>query len=242
MATRVLIADDSIIIQKVFERTFPPEFAFTFANNGEETLDKARKDKLDLIIADINMPLKNGFEVCEEVKKDPLLKNIPVLLLIGILDDFDEDESRRVGADGFIVKPFETNAAVSKVREVLAKGEGALPLEEAMEEKEEEVLELEDVVEEHVAAVSPPQEKKEKEFEERPPEAFEPVFEAKEEGFKEVSAPEKGLGGVPKEVMEDLTVRLATALGHELRKAVEEVIEEKVPQLLRLEIERLRKG
>ncbi|RLB07062.1 MAG: hypothetical protein DRG50_03890 [Deltaproteobacteria bacterium] len=182
MPTRLLIADDSTTIQKVFERTFPSEeFALTFANNGEEALAKARKDKPDLIIADINMPLKNGFEVCEEVKKDPLLKGIPVLLLIGILDDFDEDESRRVGADGFIVKPFEANAAINKVREALAKGEGVPFTEEEVKEppfveraaeepspveepaREEEVLELVDVVEEP-AAGPPPKEKKEEEF------------------------------------------------------------------------------
>jgi len=182
MPTRLLIADDSTTIQKVFERTFPSEeFALTFANNGEEALAKARKDKPDLIIADINMPLKNGFEVCEEVKKDPLLKGIPVLLLIGILDDFDEDESRRVGADGFIVKPFEANAAINKVREALTKGEGVPFTEEEVKEppfveraaeepspveepaREEEVLELVDVVEEP-AAGPPPKEKKEEEF------------------------------------------------------------------------------
>ncbi|MBW2038263.1 MAG: response regulator [Deltaproteobacteria bacterium] len=171
MPTRLLIADDSTTIQKVFERTFPPEeFALTFANNGEEALDKARKDKPDLVIADINMPLKNGFEVCEEVKKDPLLKGTPVLLLIGILDDFDEDESHRVGADGFIVKPFEANAAITKVQEALTKRAEAPPLEEAVEEalpleevvvgKEEEVLELEEVVEEPAAAAAPPPQEK----------------------------------------------------------------------------------
>jgi CheY-like chemotaxis protein len=186
MSARLLIADDSTTIQKVFERTFPPEeFTLTFANNGEEAMAKARKGKPDLIIADINMPVKNGFEVCEEVKKDSLLKNIPVLLLIGILDDFDEDESNRVGADGFIVKPFESNAAISKVREALTVGKGALPRkekaeiafppeekaeeaeelfprEEAVEKEEEEVLELADVVEEPIA--EPPKEEKEEEF------------------------------------------------------------------------------
>ena len=128
MPAKLLIADDSTTIQKVFERTFPSEeFTLTFANNGEEALTKARTDKPNVIIADINMPAKNGFELCEELKRDPALKGTPVLLLIGILDDFDEDEGRRVGADGFIIKPFESNAAISKVREALAKGGSALP-------------------------------------------------------------------------------------------------------------------
>jgi CheY-like chemotaxis protein len=188
MPAKLLIADDSTTIQKVFERTFPPEeFTLSFVGNGEEALTKARTDRPNMIIADINMPVKNGFELCEELKKDPALKGIPVLLLIGILDDFDEDESRRVGADGFIVKPFEANAAVSKVREALSKAGGPLPAEGPAggggeeildltniaqeptttpppQEEAEEIMELTDIVAESPTPTpSPPQEKKEEE-------------------------------------------------------------------------------
>jgi CheY-like chemotaxis protein len=153
---KLLIADDSNTIQKVFERTFPPEeFTLSFANNGEEALTKARTDKPNVIIADINMPAKNGFEVCEELKKDPALRGIPILLLIGILDDFDEDEGRRVGADGFIIKPFESNAAISKVREALAKG-GRVPTTKGPARGgAEEILDLTNVAQKP-AATPPP--------------------------------------------------------------------------------------
>jgi CheY-like chemotaxis protein len=124
---KLLIADDSTTIQKVFERTFPPtEFTLSFANNGEEALAKLKAERPQVVIADINMPVKNGFELCEGIKNDPALQDIPVLLLVGILEDFDEDESHRVGADGFIVKPFEASAALNKVRDALTKG-GAVP-------------------------------------------------------------------------------------------------------------------
>lgn len=150
MASRLLIADDSTTIQRVFERTFSPdEFILTFANNGEEAAAVARKIKPDLVIADINMPGKNGFEVCEEIRKDPMLKDTPVLLLVGILDDFDEDASKRVGADGFIVKPFEANAAIERVRDALTRGRTdvrAVPPSKGKEE--EEILELDQVVDE----------------------------------------------------------------------------------------------
>jgi CheY-like chemotaxis protein len=155
--TKILIADDSTTIQKVFERTFPAdEFTLSFANNGEEALTKARTEKPQLIIADINMPAKNGFEVCEAAKNDPALKAIPILLLIGILDDFDEDESRRVGADGFIIKPFEANAAIGKVREILSKGGATPPLGESREGRTEEILELTDTIEGIPATPAPP--------------------------------------------------------------------------------------
>jgi CheY-like chemotaxis protein len=136
---KLLIADDSTTIQKVFERTFPPtEFILSFAVNGEEALAKAKTERPQVLIADINMPVKNGFEVCEAVKNDPALQGMPVLLLVGILDDFDEDESRRVGADGFIVKPFEASAALNKVREALKKG-GTTPAQmPAGRQKEQE--------------------------------------------------------------------------------------------------------
>jgi len=146
---KLLIADDSTAIQKVFERTFPPEeFTLSFANNGEEALTKARTEKPQVIIADINMPAKSGFELCAALKQEPALKNIPVLLLIGILDDFDEDESQRVGADGFIIKPFEANAAVSKVREALSKGGITPPTEGPTAGQTDEIVELADIVEE----------------------------------------------------------------------------------------------
>jgi len=153
MAQKLLIADDSSTIQKVFERAFPSsEFKLFFATNGEEALQKAREVKPDLIIADINMPEKNGLEVCEEVKKDPELRDIPVLLLVGVLDEFDEKDGERVGAAGYMIKPFEATAAVRKVKEVLA--QGPVPFEErGVEEplpakEEEEIIELTEVVEE----------------------------------------------------------------------------------------------
>jgi len=119
----------------------------SFANDGEEALTKARTERPDLIIADISMPVKSGFELCATVKQDPSLKGIPVLLLIGILDDFDEDESQRVGADGFIVKPFEASAALNKVHAALAKGAGTLHKEGSAPRQTEEVLELADFME-----------------------------------------------------------------------------------------------
>jgi CheY-like chemotaxis protein len=145
---KLLIADDSTTIQKVFERTFPAgEFTLSFANDGEEAMTRARTERPDLIIADISMPVKSGFELCAMLKQDPSLKGTPVLLLIGILDDFDEDESQRVGADGFIVKPFEATAALNKVRAALAKGAATTPMSGPAVMQAEEIMELTDLME-----------------------------------------------------------------------------------------------
>ena len=65
------------------------------------------------------MPGKTGYEVCETVKRDPTLRHIPVLLLAGTFEAFDEDRAREVGADGHITKPFEAQALVDRVNELL---------------------------------------------------------------------------------------------------------------------------
>jgi CheY-like chemotaxis protein len=342
---KLLVADDSTTIQKVFEQTFPAEeFTLSFANNGEEALAKARTERPQVIIADINMPLKNGFELCEVIKKDQTLKDIPVLLLIGILDDFDEDESRRVGADGFIVKPFEANAAINKVRAALTKRGSGLSREAPSGEETEEIFELSDIIKAPPPTSSiPPQNKREEfaldsplrefeaelraefpeekgeekkeeswsldldlpsfegiepepqakdadwtrlfgdlgmggsnqevkderlgtildesaselekieglglkkdtskdeqEFAEQFMEGFEPVFE-REGVAQHIDILEKDVRGASTGKQDDLAERVAAALSHELKAVVEEVIKKKVPQLVRQEIQRLKK-
>jgi len=139
-ARKILVADDSITIQRVFERTLPAEeFQLFFATDGQQAIEKAAEVLPHLIIADINMPSKGGVELCEELKKDPKLGQIPVLLLVGVLDDFDEEEVKRVGAAGYLVKPFEAEVALAKIREALV---------QAPSWEEEEIIDLTDVVEE----------------------------------------------------------------------------------------------
>ncbi len=139
-ARKILVADDSITIQRVFERTLPAEeFQLFFATDGQQAIEKAAEVLPHLIIADINMPSKGGVELCEELKKDPKLGQIPVLLLVGVLDDFDEEEVKRVGAAGYLVKPFEAEVALAKIKEALV---------QAPSWEEEEIIDLTDVVEE----------------------------------------------------------------------------------------------
>src|ERR1700720_205103 len=75
-------------------------------NNGEAAVRKLADVSPDLVLADIFMPVRNGYEVCEYVKKDPRFAHIPVILLVGAFDPLDEKEARRVGADGVLKKPF----------------------------------------------------------------------------------------------------------------------------------------
>src|SRR5690348_3662600 len=74
--------------------------------NGEAAVRRIPDLNPDLVLADIFMPVRNGYEVCEFVKKDTRFSHIPVILLVGAFDPLDEKEARRVGADGVLKKPF----------------------------------------------------------------------------------------------------------------------------------------
>src|SRR5690242_6519960 len=74
--------------------------------NGEAACRKVPEVKPDIVLADVFMPVRNGYEVCEFVKKDTRFSHIPVILLVGAFDPLDEKEARRVGADGVLKKPF----------------------------------------------------------------------------------------------------------------------------------------
>ncbi len=122
MPRKVLVADDSVTIQKVVGITFAAEdVTLSFVDNGDEAIELARQIKPDLIIADVLMPRKSGYEVCEAIKQDPELCHVPVLLLTGTFEPFDAERSRRVGADGTITKPFESHTLIRQVNELLAR-------------------------------------------------------------------------------------------------------------------------
>jgi CheY-like chemotaxis protein len=124
MPKKILLADDSITIQKVIGLTFANEdVQLTVVDNGDEAIIKAKEVIPDLIIADVVMPGKDGYEVCYSSKNEPSLAHVPVLLLTGTFETFDETMATKVGADGFITKPFESQALIDKVNELIGNAE-----------------------------------------------------------------------------------------------------------------------
>ena len=120
MSKKLLLADDSVVIQKLVGLSFANEdIEILYTDNGDDAVDKARALLPDIILADVVMPGKSGYEVCEAIKQDPTLAHIPVLLLTGTFEAFDETRAANAGADGQITKPFEAQALVSRVTEVL---------------------------------------------------------------------------------------------------------------------------
>jgi len=122
MAKKLLLADDSVTIQKVVGISFANEdVEILSVDNGDDALSRARETLPDIVLADVVMPGKNGYEVCEALKADSRLAHVPVMLLTGTFEAFDEDRAARVGADGHITKPFEAQSLVDQVNQLLAR-------------------------------------------------------------------------------------------------------------------------
>ena len=106
---KLLLADDSATIQKVIDLTFADEGVRVVAvGSGQEAVDQLLEVAPDIVLVDVFMPSPNGYEVCEYVKTHEQLKHIPVVLLVGSFEPFDEAEARRVGADDILTKPFQS--------------------------------------------------------------------------------------------------------------------------------------
>lgn len=121
MGKKILLADDSITIQKVIELTFSDEdFEVVTVGNGRLAVERLEEVRPDVVLCDIIMPEKDGYEVCEYIKKHPALGHVPVLLLTGAFEPFDQERASRVGCDGFLAKPFEPQALIAKVKDLLA--------------------------------------------------------------------------------------------------------------------------
>ncbi|MFQ5466494.1 MAG: response regulator transcription factor, partial [Thermodesulfobacteriota bacterium] len=128
MSKKILLADDSVTIQKVISITFANEdYQLEIVGDGDEAVRKARELKPDLVMVDVGMPGRNGYEVCEALKSDQALRSTPVMLLAGTFEPLDLSEAERVGADDHIIKPFESQDLLDKVRSLTARAEPARP-------------------------------------------------------------------------------------------------------------------
>ena len=122
MPKKILLADDSVTIQKVVSITLAHEdFDLTIVDNGSKAVSKAKEIKPDVILLDVVMPDKDGYQVCQEIKGNADLKNTPVILLTGTFEPFDADRAAEVGADDFIKKPFESHTLINKVKEMASR-------------------------------------------------------------------------------------------------------------------------
>ncbi|HEY8144452.1 MAG TPA: response regulator, partial [Kofleriaceae bacterium] len=107
MSKTILCADDSATMQKVAEVTFGgSEYKYVGARSADEALKVARSERPALILADAIMPGKTGYDLCKAIKSDPDLASIPVLLMCGNSQAYDNARGEQCGADGHVVKPW----------------------------------------------------------------------------------------------------------------------------------------
>ena len=135
MAHTILLADDSVTIRRVVELTFSDtDIRVESVASGVEALERFRSTRPDLVLADVVMPPPAGYELCRRVKESD--RPVPVLLLSGAFEPFDAEEATACGADGHLVKPFESQKLIDQVSSILESGvqAGAIPGPEAAAE------------------------------------------------------------------------------------------------------------
>jgi len=118
----LLLADDSVTIQRVIELTFADEDIQVIAvSDGDQAIQRLDASPPDIVLADIGMPGRNGYEVAQYIKQSPRLAHIPVVLLTGAFEPVDHARASEAGCDGVLAKPFEPQLVIGRVKDLLAR-------------------------------------------------------------------------------------------------------------------------
>jgi CheY-like chemotaxis protein len=126
---KVLIVDDSVTVRKVVERILESrQMQVLQASLGTEAIERIQRDEPDLVVCDVLLPDREGYEVCQFVKANPRLDRIPVLLISGIVNTSVVDRAARVGSAGVMQKPFSAEDLAGKVSDLLKLAAPAPPV------------------------------------------------------------------------------------------------------------------
>jgi CheY-like chemotaxis protein len=208
MSRTILVADDSPTIRKIVELTFTDtDIRVEVADSGSAALDRIDALQPDLVLADVFMPDPTGYDLCRTIKASE--RPVPVVLLAGTFEPFDSDLARDCGADAHLVKPFESEVLLDKVRTLLEP-----PIEPELEETEP--LDGATMAEQVLAVVSEDDEV------EIAVTTDEPVEEAAEPGPEAVSLP------ITQEFVDAVAEAVAQRISSDV---VREIAAELVPQL-----------
>ena len=122
MPQTLLLADDSLTIQRVIELTFADEDIDVVAvSDGDQAIARLDSVPPDIVLVDVGMPGKTGYEVAAYMKQSPRLSHIPVVLLTGAFEPVDTARAAGAGCDGVLAKPFEPQQVIGRVRELLGR-------------------------------------------------------------------------------------------------------------------------
>jgi DNA-binding response OmpR family regulator len=127
MPKTLLLADDSVTIQRVIELTFAHEdVRVVSVGDGRRAVQWLEGEWPDIVLVDVDVPEVDGYELARHIKGSPRLKDVPVLLLAGAFEPVDQDRVRAIGCDGVLVKPFEPQQLVSRVKALLEREPAAV--------------------------------------------------------------------------------------------------------------------
>ena len=120
MAKKILIADDEPNIVISLEFLLKREgYEVVVAHNGAEALERVRAERPDMAILDVMMPLRNGFEVCQDLRQDPEFKGLRIMMLTAKGRDTEVSKGLALGADVYMTKPFSTRELLAKVKALI---------------------------------------------------------------------------------------------------------------------------
>ncbi len=124
--SRILLADDSPHAQRMGERILREEgFEVVTVTDGNTALMRLADVDPDLVLADVSLPSRSGYDICREVKKQVRHQHVRVILTAGMLEPFDEAQAAAVRCDGILKKPFESSVVLEMVRPLMAAASAA---------------------------------------------------------------------------------------------------------------------
>jgi DNA-binding response OmpR family regulator len=126
MAKKILIVEDNIVILTMQKQIFEMEgYDIVTAQEGMDALKKIHQEHPDVVLLDVNIPGMNGFELCRQIKEDPDLQTVIVVMISAVYySDEDAKKGMAMGADAYFTKPYENEALQSKIKELIEKRDG----------------------------------------------------------------------------------------------------------------------
>jgi DNA-binding response OmpR family regulator len=117
---KILVSEDNPDIRKILVmRLEINSYDVMQAQDGEETVDKIKKESPDLVILDLMMPKISGFEVCRMIKFDEKYKDLPIIVLSALDQQADRERAIEAGADAYFIKPFDLDLLLNKIKSLL---------------------------------------------------------------------------------------------------------------------------
>jgi len=116
LKNRILVAEDTSVIQEIIRELLGYHYDLEFANDGEEAIEMANKTIPDIILLDIMMPKVDGFDVCENLRKNPKFNNTIIIMITALSDRDSQSKGYKLGADDFITKPFNPRDLQNKIK------------------------------------------------------------------------------------------------------------------------------